>query len=222
MLKKINISANFLKLLALISMFIDHIGVFLENNQLTYTKIAILLRIIGRISFPIYAFFIVEGFLHTKNLKKYISRLFILAIISEIPFDLFISNKLIYLSHQNTIFTYVLSLIMLYNLKKYEFNKYGYFIITALFALISYLLKTDYSYIGIVTISILYEYRKNKLESFVLSSITLLSQFPAMISFILLYFYDKKIGKYNIKYLFYIIYPLHFLILYFIKDYIIL
>lgn len=74
-----------LKLIAIITMLIDHIGaVFIPGNSQLY----LLMRIIGRLAFPIFAFLIVEGFFHTSDIKKYLTRLGIFALISEIPFDL--------------------------------------------------------------------------------------------------------------------------------------
>ena len=75
-------SSFVLKMIAIISMFIDHIGyvIFGKFSYFNY---------IGRLAFPIFAFQISEGYIHTKNLKKYFLRLFLFAIISQIPFMLF-------------------------------------------------------------------------------------------------------------------------------------
>ena len=75
-------SSFVLKIIAIISMFIDHVGyvVFGKFSCFNY---------IGRIAFPIFAFQISEGYVHTKNLKKYFFRLFLFAIISQVPFMLF-------------------------------------------------------------------------------------------------------------------------------------
>ena len=86
-LKKI--SGYHLKYIALFSMFLDHIGVigkaFLSKN------VYFLLRAVGRLSFPLFCFILAEGFFHTKNRKKYQQRLFIFALLSEIPYDLALS-----------------------------------------------------------------------------------------------------------------------------------
>ena len=83
-LKKI--SGYRLKYIALFSMFLDHIGAigkaFLSKN------VYFLLRAVGRLSFPLFCFILAEGFFHTKNRKKYQQRLFIFALLSEIPYDL--------------------------------------------------------------------------------------------------------------------------------------
>ena len=96
------ISGNTLKMVAIVTMLIDHIGagivepylnmnmVAMEGNEmlsrLYYLDMG--LRIIGRAAFPIFCFLLVEGFLHTHNVKKYGSRLLLFSLISEVPFDL--------------------------------------------------------------------------------------------------------------------------------------
>ncbi len=76
------LNANELKLIALITMIVDHIGVYFAF--LMSSEVYSALRIIGRIAMPIYAFFIVQGFLKTSNLKKYIFRISLLAIVSQV------------------------------------------------------------------------------------------------------------------------------------------
>ncbi len=70
-----------LKIIACILMAIDHIGAIIYTDNDLY-------RVIGRLSFPIFAFLLTEGYMHTKNLKKYFLRLFIFAIIPQIPYSL--------------------------------------------------------------------------------------------------------------------------------------
>ena len=76
-------NAFHLKIIAVISMLFDHVGYFLNSGNFTFANY------LGRLAFPIFAFQISEGYIHTKNLKKYLSRLGIFALISQIPFMLF-------------------------------------------------------------------------------------------------------------------------------------
>lgn len=135
-----------LKSIALITMLIDHIGyVFFPECYI--------LRFIGRIAFPIYAFLLIQGFLHTRKstkLKKYIQRMFIFALISEVSFDLCFYEQPFYPAYQNVYFTLFLGLMSLYFYEYLESkNKDGFYSII-LFCAIAFLLKTDYNVIGTI------------------------------------------------------------------------
>ena len=103
-MRKRGLSQEGLKLLACVTMLIDHIGATLvlrmlqtmpvRNEQYNLlVGIYYALRIIGRIAFPIYCFLLVEGAYHTRNPKKYGMRLFVGMLLSEIPFDLAFSLR---------------------------------------------------------------------------------------------------------------------------------
>ena len=79
-------SSNALKIIACVSMLIDHIGiVFVDNN--------LFMRAVGRLAFPIFAFLLVQGLLHTSDVRRYLLRLSIFAVVSEIPFDLAMQDR---------------------------------------------------------------------------------------------------------------------------------
>ena len=69
---------------------------------------------IGRLTFPIYAFLIVEGYFHTSDLKKYVKRLFVFAIISEIPFNLVMGSSAFYPIHQNVLWSFLISIGLIF------------------------------------------------------------------------------------------------------------
>ena len=79
--KNFGLDGFVLKSIAMIAMLIDHIGAVLFPQYIG-------MRIIGRIAFPIYCFLLVEGAMHTSNIRKYELRLFLFALVSELPFDL--------------------------------------------------------------------------------------------------------------------------------------
>ena len=91
-----------MQLVAMAAMLADHIGlVFFPDNE-TY-------RIVGRVAFPLYCWFLVQGYLHTRDVRKYMIRLFGLAVLSQIPYSLALGK-----SDLNVIFTLLLALAGLY------------------------------------------------------------------------------------------------------------
>lgn len=212
--------SNFdLKIIAIITMTIDH------NGAIMYPNIDIF-RIIGRISFPIFAFLLVEGFKHTRNKLKYFLRLILFAIITQPIYDYTFNNH-----ELNILFTFSLSFLLLSSLEfiKKIINKYSkvienylyktvfYSLIYILFTLFSIILNVDYQALGISLVFIFYLV-PNLYLSFLLYllAVTFLAtntiQFYSLLSFLFIYMYNGEKGK-NIKYFFYLYYPLHFLIL---------
>lgn len=131
------LTGNKLKVIALITMIIDHIGYCLIFRLMVchvqlpfaYTEEQLMLvynlcRKIGRIAFPIFCFLLVEGFKHTSNIWKYIGRIGIIALISEPVFNLACGANIRASLHQNTFWTLFLGLIMLYCMSLCE-NKYN-------------------------------------------------------------------------------------------------
>lgn len=223
-----------LKLIALITMTIDHIG-FNYNIDI--------LRFIGRMAFPIYAFLLVNGLKHTHSKTKYLLNIFIFIIISEIPFDLFISSKLIDMSHNSifiTLFIGLLLIILLDYLKskikgKDKLNKLVFFSIAfsfiVLFSLLNVVVHGDYGFRGIMLIGLLYlidDFKDKRILYLILLFISLsilvidtstYVKKGVYFSSIFIFFYnDKKvsINKY-LKYIFYLYYPIHMFILYLLK-----
>lgn len=131
---KIGINSNTLKLIALICMIVDHIGYYMYFEMGTISNIT--LRSIGRLAMPIFVFLLVQGFFHTKNLKKYILRMFCLAVATQLgtSFIEIITKKMksVYEvninSYLNIVFSFVLTLILMYIfyekkiIKKWDIN----------------------------------------------------------------------------------------------------
>lgn len=227
--------ASTLKIIALVTMIIDHIGGALFPQYPFF-------RIIGRIAFPIYAFFIAQGCIYTKNYKKYLLRLFIFALISEIPYDMCFNNygnfiNINFLNNTNTIYTLFFGAILIFLYIKID--KINILISTKIFikliftCIILYLaqsLNTDYGAWGILLILGFYLFRKDKLITVFTSLFLIIYRyifyfnFPLFLFNILplglIYFYNNKKGL-SLKWLFYIVYPLHLAIIYFIKIYLI-
>jgi lysylphosphatidylglycerol synthetase-like protein (DUF2156 family) len=211
-----------LKLIAIITMLIDHIGAILvPSNTMQY----LIMRCIGRLAFPIFVFLLVEGFYHTRDMKKYLLRLGAFALISEIPFDFAFYGKVLEFKHQNIFFTLLLGLLCMYLMREME-KKYNRQIIvmnilnallTLVFSITAFILKTDYGFAGILLIVAFYLFRGSKLMLgfsllFVSGYLLKYINIYATLAIIPISFYNGQKGK-SIKYAFYIFYPAHLLIL---------
>ena len=223
--------SNFdLKLIALITMTIDHIGIVFG------TPFYNALRIVGRISFPIFAFLLTEGYLHTKKFSRYLLRLVVLAIISEVIYDYVFYDSFFYLEANNVFFTLALGLVTLKlldiskkTITKYVQNKLDYYIalsfmttiILIVMGLMATIFHVSYGMLGIVMISSFYLF-KDKPVVLVLAILvaTLLLAEPiqlfSLLSFACIYLYNQKLGKQS-KLFFYLYYPVHILVLGIIK-----
>ena len=202
-----------LKMMAIIAMAIDHIGAVLFPQYDVF-------RIIGRIAFPIFAFTLVEGFLHTRDVKKYMKRLGLLALCSEIPFDLAFFGTPLEFSHQNVFFTMFLGIAMLYLLLK-NISKVRQIIIVIVMLLISEFLCTDYSSAGLFMILWYYQFRGSRMLQLVgMAIVNILHlggmQVYACLSAIPIAMYSGERGP-SCKWFFYWFYPIHLLILYFLS-----
>lgn len=206
-----------LKIIGIITMFIDHYHYIIGGP--------LILNIIGRIAFPIFAFSLVEGFFHTRDFKKYIGRILICAIILQAPAIIFKLNYPV-----NIFFTLFTGLIIM---KIYHSGKIHFLLKIVLTGGLTYIAKKcnfDYEIYGILTIAIFNIFRGKKILIFfsflILNIITALKpemfnlkeiQIYSMFSLIPIFVYNGEKGK-NMKYFFYLFYPVHFLILEGIKE----
>lgn len=210
---------------AMLLMLCDHL-------QLTLLPDLPVLRCIGRLAFPLFAFMAVEGYLHTRSLKKYLLRLLMLAVISEIPFDLLVSGSVFDPMHQNVIWTIILGLccIRAFENISADLKKMlsAVVIIASLAAAI--IARVDYSSAGVLTLLAFYAFRGNtvrcrlmQLLSLAFINLVLLGgiefAFPyqalAVLSLPIIWLYDGSQGPHNgfIKAANYLFYPAHMLIL---------
>lgn len=308
---KKGISGSTIKIIAVIAMLIDHTAAvvmlrqilanglrnaamggqaqiinWLQENAVLYYGYQIM-RMIGRLGFPIFCFLLVEGFQRTRNVKKYALRLGLFALISEIPFNLAITGNLWHTGYQNVYFTLLLGLLALcaysffagyeqagtekdlpaalrmvltvtgvllpaaYPAVFLTFKSMGSRLIcSGIFCLVTVLvlflygrkkgfrsvqtacaditalvplmflaefMYTDYAGMGVLTISAMYLFRKNKVKSMLAGCIILtvmsISEVPAFLALIFIALYNGKRGL-KMKYFFYAFYPAHLLLLY--------
>ena len=217
-------TGNALKLIAVAAMLIDHAGVVLVERGLgrgSWSGLDFLLRTIGRTAFPIFCFLLVEGFLHTRDVRKYEARMLAFAIISEVPFDLAVFGKWFYPEYQNVYFTLFLGLCVLDGFRKASGRPARQALAILAGCMAALAVRCDYDIIGIFMILAFYMYHDNKRLRFLLAGglafLESLGYFGAALSaFIPIHMYNGRRGEKNLKYFFYCFYPAHLLLLYLI------
>lgn len=214
-----------LHLLAMLLMLCDHL-------QLTLLPELPILRCIGRLAFPLFAFMAVEGYFHTRSLKKYLGRLLILALISEVPFNLLVSGSVFDPVHQNVIWTIILGLCCIWAFENIAADRKTLIsaavVVASLGAAI--LAGVDYSSAGVLALLAFYAFRGSTVRCRLLQllslgfiNLVLLGgmefAFPyqalAVLSLPIIWLYDGSQGPHNgiIKATNYLFYPVHMLIL---------
>lgn len=234
------LNANGLKLIAAATMLIDHIGYKFAWEMplaLTYT-----FRGIGRIAMPIYCFMLVEGLFHTRDVKKYLLRMAAFTVISEVPFDLMISDRAVFMRDQTVMFTLTVSLCCAAAVRLIgERVQNGVLqwvlgiLVIASGCAVCVFLRTDYTAVGVIMVFAFYFGRGNKLLTsalLVFSNVILDAalygtgslwftegmspEFLSLFALAPIFFYNGERGKVTpvSRYGFYVFYPAHMLALY--------
>ena len=157
---KLETTSFSLHIMAMLFMLCDHLwGTIVTGNDW--------LTCIGRLTFPIYAFMIVEGYFHTKNLKKYVLRLLLFAVISEIPFNLAMGSSLFFPIHQNVLWSFLISIGFIHwNEKVKEKQLWKRILVGFAIICISYLVGiitfVDYYNAGIFMVLVFYFFKGKK------------------------------------------------------------
>jgi hypothetical protein len=236
-------------MIACITMLIDHLTYFFvpENSGFLFQIsiggqpkdiLWVLGRTIGRIAFPIFAFLIVEGFFHTKSLKKYIMRLSIFAVIAELPYYWafwYPADITSIVVRRNIMLTLLLGLLTVALLDAI-FNAYiatnpyfmNFFMIMVIVCggLTLIFLRGSYQEFGygvLLMVAFYFGHRSRKISTiFFILIVGFLRpniEFMAILAAPFLYFYNGQKGR-DVKYLFYIFYPAHLIILCLIRSFI--
>ena len=241
MLKKLKcINALELKLLAMALMLCDHMWATVLPDIGWISNL-------GRLAFPIFAFQIVEGFYQTHDRKKYIRRMLVFALISEIPFDLMTSGVWFYPFHQNVMMTFLMGLLMLSWMERVRGTLWKYLLVSAICAALSIVLGSivmaDYFQFGLLTVLLFYWTRNWKygwaiqlagmiwIHGIYMGSLELTlhlfgqtfiipQQGLAVLSLIPIWMYNGKQGYHSkpVQYACYAFYPVHMLILYLLRQ----
>lgn len=241
---KRGISGSTLKLIAIAAMALDHTAWCLIDPQLSARLwptfphlvplaslqefpalyiLSYLFHIIGRITFPLMLFFLTEGITYTRNIYRYAGGLLVFAFLSEIPFDLAFNATVYDPTGQNVFFTLFLCLIAMYAIRKLPHRPVLAALIVVLCGICAWLLRSDYSYRGVIIACVMELLHKKKTRAYSLGCLTATLLAPwecaALLALPAVQAYNGSRGR-KLKYAFYLFYPLHLLLLYVLKSYI--
>lgn len=221
------LSGSVLKLIAVLTMMIDHCGVALfsrmpQANEALLHGITLytISRAVGRTAFPIYCFLIGEGFRHTRSRARYGGSLLLFALISEIPWNLMHSGTLRY-EKQNVFFTLFLGFCCIAVYERYRTQRHRLLLGLLGLLLCALLLNADYGIRGTALILLLYLLRDDRILQGFFGCCFLNEGIATLPAFALTGLYSGARGFIRgkrLKYLFYAVYPLHLLILYLMQQ----
>lgn len=231
------LSGTALKYIACITMLIDHIGAScieagllrpaldsgaLSDDALASSPLYLLdcvLRFTGRLAFPIFCFLLVEGFVHTHDVRRYVRRLLLFGVLSEVPFDLAFFRLPFDPSQQNVYWTLALGVLAMAGLQHFE-NADGSVTWKGLLwagacALLAVLAHTDYNGIGVVIICALYLTRTDRKRQCIAGAVLFAFELTAPLAFVFIWFYNGQRGKCSktMQKCFYWFYPVHIALL---------
>lgn len=219
------ITGNQLKLIALVLMTLDHVGVFLLPQFP-------ILRIVGRLAMPIFAYMIAEGCQHTRSKGKYLLRVALAAVLTQLV-QYYMAGSL----YQTTLVTFSFSLVLVITLEHARKNGglswllllgigFGIWFVCEMLG--DYLpgFGVDYDFPGVL-LPVLISFGRDRLARFWLTAggLALLCwfyggvQWYAMATLVLLAFYSGRRGKGKLKWLFYLYFPAHLAVIYLLQNY---
>jgi len=209
------LSGSSLKVIAIISMTIDHLGLYMLGGEdaASFSVSYHLMRMVGRLAFPIFAFLLVEGYVHTHDFRKYITSLFVAAVISDIPWMLLGG-----VGSHNVMFTLLLGLIAIAFVDRFWQNRLLTLAVIGIIGGLAEWLQTDYSWRGIFLICVLFMFRDKPLLAFMFGVPFLMvygvAGSAAGLMMPMLYSGQRGFAKgWLMKYFFYAFYPLHLMLI---------
>lgn len=222
------LSGTALKRLALCSMLLDHLGascleagVFSRPGPISEPLLTLdlCLRWAGRLAFPLYCFLLVEGFLHTHDVRRYFLQLLGFGLVSELPFDLAFFHTPFYWSHQNVYWTLALGVLAMAALRHFQ-TAAGAATWQGLLCaggciLLAYLAQTDYDGIGVIIICALYLTRTNRKWQCLVGAVLFAFEITAPLAFLPVSLYNGQRGRCSRaeQWAFYLFYPAHLALL---------
>ena len=232
-------NALHLKIFAMLFMLCDHLWAVLIPGNIWLTHV-------GRLAFPLFAFQIAEGYKHTHDLNNYIRRIFLFALISEIPFNLMHSGNIVFPFHQNVLFTFCIALFLMKWMDRAKERGTFRFIITVILGsilgyLIAFLTMCDYFGYGVLMVILFYLFDDSAfgwfgriagmiwINGYLMSGLTIpvtvwghSFDFPqqafAVFSLFFIFMYNGTPGKQTrtTRFICYSFYPVHMLIIFLI------
>ena len=214
-----------LKYMAFLSMLLDHVNNAMITPYLDgkgpLLHVSNVLGILGRVAFPLFMFFLVEGFFKTRSRKKYLINLLVFALLSEVPFDLFTSRELFNKNWNNMMFTLALSLATIWIVdemkgrlaKKSKALWYGASVlVVAVMCAVAMFFSLDYDYHAIIVAYLFYIFYEKPLYGAALGYLSIIKELYSVLGFAATLTYNGERGK-QYKWLNYAFYPVHLLIL---------
>ena len=235
--RSFSFSGTALKTIACITMLVDHIGAScIEAGILTpgldvgtlsqdtlsaypLYRLDMVLRFTGRLAFPLFCFLLVEGFIHTHDIKRYVQRLLLFGLVSEVPFDLAFFRTPFAPQHQNVYWTLALGVLAMAGLKRFEKENglpgWQGLVWAGGCAALALAASTDYHAIGVLIICTLYLTRADRKRQCLAGAVLFLFELTAPLAFVLVWFYNGQRGACSplLKKAFYWFYPVHLLVL---------
>lgn len=212
-----------LKLIAMASMVLDHVGDSFFPDQ-------VWMRVLGRIAMPVFAFCISEGFAHTHDKQRYLLRMGIFSLVSEVPFDLVTAGVPLEFSHQNIMATFFWAILGLMLFERItgegapKSREAAGFIMLAVFAMLSVLLGLDYNMLGCGLIFVFYLLRGKGLEIEAAAGAVYHALLRNMgiywfglLGFLPILSYNGQRGR-GLKWLSYLFYPGHLLLIWLVRT----
>lgn len=232
------ISANLLKLFAMLAMTADSFAVVvIKNGKLygyseEYYAMALateegqrwfalyrILRLIGTLAFPLFCFLLAEGVEHTSDVRRYLFRVTFLAFVSELPFDLCVFNATYDFGRQNPCFTLAAALWALAGMKRFKRRTEVKWLCVILGCAAAYLMRSDFGAPAVLMTALLYNFRNEKklqiASGVVISAFQSLAHFGSgALAFIPVWFYSGEKGRFRFGIFAYLFYPLQLMIFY--------
>lgn len=231
------LTGNQLKLIGMMAILIDNIGaVVIQGGILHGTNSAMYQAIIatpsghmwlvagqacrycGRLAFPIFAFLVAEEFVRTRNRWEYAMRMLVFAVVSEIPFDLAVYHTSFYFHYQNMLFTLFIGIMVMMVMENTR-NTVVKGAALAAGCLLSWVIQADYNIIGVLLIITMYWFRHHDIAQLIggilICAVESISYYcVSALAYVPVVMYNGRRGALQLKYLFYVFYPVHLIVLY--------